>query len=186
MNFNLVTQVNIGELTDVKVKKIQDKFSGYFKNGVVMPGQLVMMGQSSQVILQENQIQCIFDESSIENIGEALSGIQDLLLLNEVFTEIILVASDVKESKVDTMEYSKEKFMSLIQNSIGLGIREFFIYKDMLCEFKVEPYISDKSKWYISAQYNLKNIDVNSIKCVLKDAFDDYNVKCKEINPKIS
>ncbi len=186
MNFNLIAPVNIGELNEIKINKLQEKFSKRFKNGIVNPGQLIMMSQNSQVILQSNQIQYVFTDEEVDSVEKTLKDIQELLLLNERFDSMVLVISELRECGKSTMELSKVKFKNLLKDSIGVGIREFFSYNNSLCEIKVEPCISDDQMWYQEVQYNMKSVDISSIKNVIESVKDDYTIKCKEIYENIN
>lgn len=186
MNFNLIAPVNIGELNETKINKLQEKFNERFKNGIVNPGQLIMMSENSQVILQSNQIQYVFIDEEMNNVEKVLKDIQELLLLNDKFDNMALIISELKENDKSTMELSKIIFKGLLNNSVGVGMREFFNYNNSLCEIKVEPCISNEHMWYLEAQYNMKGVDISSIKNVIESVKDDYTIKCKEIYGNIN
>lgn len=185
MNVTLVINVNIGDITDLKVKRIQETVGGKFASCVFIPGQLIMNSDKEQLILNQSQIQYSFDHNNYAVIKETINKILDLLMIESLIPHGLILINEVKNIGKDAMGLTKSEFGNLISESIGVGKREFFIFNNFLCEIRIEPFINDTNCLYLECKYNLKDIYINNINLILKQVEDDYNSKCKEIYSKI-
>ena len=185
MNITLAINVNIGDITELKVKRIQETVGEKFVSCVFMPGQLIMSSDKEQLILNQSQIQYSFDHNDYSTIKETINKILDLLMIESLVPHALVLINEIKNIGKDAMSFTKSEFGSLISNSIGVGKREFFVFNDLLCEIRVEPFVNNTNCIYVECKYNLKDIYINNINLILKQVENDYNSKCKEIYSKI-
>lgn len=186
MTMTLTANVDIGSLSELKIKKIQENFKEEFPNGLINPNQAVIAKNNEQIILSPTQIQYTILHDEIKSIYCNLKKIQDILMLDNFLNNTIMSFIDIKELEKNCMEYTKEKFKPLITGVVGIGIREFFMYEKKLSEFKIEPFISDNTKLYLEARYHLGEIEIDSLENVIKSALDDYNSKRIEVYSKLN
>ncbi|MGL5354877.1 MAG: hypothetical protein ACRDA5_16415, partial [Clostridium sp.] len=156
-----------------------------FSTSIGMADKLIMGGQDHQLIIYASQIQYSFAHERFENIKEMFNSICDLLMVKNSILDSIITLNIIKDTPSNSMEYTKNKFTSMLDSSVGVGVRELFIYNNNLCEIKIEPYLQDNNFIYIEGRYNFKEILVNNIDFILKQVIDDYNTKCNEINNKL-
>ncbi|NOW85905.1 hypothetical protein B0H39_003786 [Clostridium beijerinckii] len=181
MNTILSFNINIGDLNDVKVQRIQEILKPDFQGAVSMPNQLVLTGNAEQIILTPVQVQYSCTHEYFDRIQSNIIKIQELFMLDQVINRMTVLFADTQDLKVDVMKYSKEKFGSLISDSLGIGKREFFQYNGSLSEIKVEPLLNDNKNLYIQGLYNLSLCPISEINNVLNEIKVDYNRKKEEI-----
>ena len=187
MNITILFNVNVGNLNELKIKKIREIFSD-FPTGVSIENQVTMISQNTQVIINSSRIQYTFVDENIEKATQSLKKLQESLMLDEKFENGLIMLTNVKDIKEDAFEYTKNKFkpLPLVSESIGIGVREFFKYRDLICELKVEPFLQNKNSLFIEARYNLNEILISTLRNVLNDIKDDYNTKELEIFKKLN
>lgn len=181
MNMILNFNINIGDLNEVKKQKIQEIFKLDFPGAVSLPNQLVLTGNGEQIILTPIQMQYSCNHEYFEKIQANIIKIKELLMLEQVINTMTVIITDLKDIEGKAMNYTKEKFSSLISDSLGVGKREFFLYNQVLSEVKVEPFVNDDRKIYIEALYNVNAKPMSNIIDVLNDIKLNYNKKKEEI-----
>lgn len=181
----IIIPVEVGTLTEIKANRIREALADEFDSMIHMGANVILTGNGKQMAITNNQIQCSFNDGIEEHIvNNIFNRLFDLLMIESTVNNSTIVVNKLTNSD-DAMSFTKQTFKSLIDSSIGVGIREFFIYKDTLSEIKVEPFIEDNTKIYIEARYNIKALTINTLKNVLKDIKDDYNIKESELFSKI-
>lgn len=176
MIFRILINVNVGELTENKINKLQGILSKYFPSGISSLNQLISTGVNEQISITMNSIDYINNEGKSNNISNILSEIYDLLMLDNYINSCNLVLTDVTEEKY-SMNYIEEKYGKLTDDSLGLGLRSFFNFRNSLCEFKIEPYLKNSKQIYIEGIYNLSNIEIKDLDSVIELIKVDYNNK---------
>ncbi len=172
-----IMNVNVGDLTEIKIKRIQDILNKDFPSGVSNNIQLIATGNKEQIIITPNTIEYINNEGVFEKYIDLMKNIFDLLMLDDNITQSTLILTDIIDNKEYSMVYLQEKYVKLTKDAIGLGLRSFFNFNNSLCEFRVEPYLSDPKKMYIEGTYNLSNNNINELESVIKSVKEDYTIK---------
>lgn len=173
----IILNVEVGNLTELKINKLSSILSGYFPNGVVSSEQISVNDMNSQMVISSNSIQYIMNNGYDDRICHILSQIFDLLMIDFNCSNSIVLETDIININIDMMNLTKEKFTNLINDAIGIGTRSFFKYDNNISEIRVEPYLSDSNNVYIEAQYNLNSFNINNIDSVIKLVEVDYNIK---------
>lgn len=181
MNTTLSFNINIGDLNEIKKNRLQQIFNSDLPNGISGPNQLVLTGKDEQLIITPVQIQYSCSHEYFDKVQANIVKIQELLMLDQVINSMTVLIADLKGIERNSMTYTKEKFGSLIPESLGVGKREFFLYNQVLSEIRIEPFINDNEKIYIQAIYNISTKMISDINKVLNDVKTDYNSKREDI-----
>lgn len=173
MNFN----ASVGALTENKARKVKALLKEGFPDGMANSNQIIASGDNKQIILTEYGVEYLNNLGDYNNDIALIKSLFDLLMLDENISDITILLADILSDKEYSMSYIQDKFIKLTEDSIGLGLRSFFEYNNSLCEFKIEPYLSDSKKMYVEGIYFEHNVNINNIESVIKNINDDYNVK---------
>lgn len=180
MSIRVVLSAEIGQLTDIKCKKIAQSLGKEYPTSISMPNRLVITGTSAQIVIEPDNIQVLSLANTAENVQKVFAGLFDLLMIDKSETGSVICTEIINIGK-DCMELSKENETKIFEDAIGVGKRIFFMYEDKLSEFRVEPYIEDKNNLYIEGQYNLSNININNLETVIESIKNDYNIKKEKV-----
>jgi hypothetical protein len=174
---NIIIPCNTGELTSKKIEAIQNKLSSKYPTGIIANQQLIIRNDLSTISIAQNQIVCSSAKANIETVTDGLKDIFGLLFLDEHLKNLIIQINQLQEFNGDFMAFTKDKFTSLLSDIIGTGIRHIFKLNDNLCEFKIEPFLSNNNNIFVEAIYNFTNISINDVLKIIDLAYTDYTGK---------
>lgn len=123
---------------------------------------------------------CLLNIAILCNVGD-ISLVFDTLLL---YNDIQSLTMDIQGNKAfagNFMEHTKQNYTNNISNAIGVEIRNFFIIYSELCEFKVEPLLTDYSKIFMQGIYNYKHVKIEDMEELINKSLKDYISKYEEI-----
>lgn len=181
MILNIAFNVSVGKLTDIKLKKLENILSKKFPSGVVANNQLILSSNSERIVIEQNRIVYTSNRSIDDDIYDIFNEVFELLMIDKIDTEEV-VLTKLKSDKEYSMDYLKNKFNALLDDSIGIGIRNFFEYNGCLSEIKVEPYFNEPNKLYIEGRYPILNVNIQQNKKVINEVINDYNNKVERLN----
>ena len=181
MVIRIIINSNIGELTENKIRKIQEIWTPEFPAGGSTPTQIIASGEQKNIVITNSTIEYIVADSKDIKVQETIIKLYDLLMLDNNLNNLSILISEAVGEEY-SMEYIQNKYTKIIDDSIGIGIRSFFAYEDVLCEFKVEPYLDDPKRMYIEGIYNFRNKLVNKLDEVIKGTINDYTNKKGNLN----
>lgn len=181
----MIIPAEVGSITEMKANRIREVLSSEFNSMIQTGSNVILTGEAKQLVITNNQIQCVINDTvEFDVVNGVFNKLFNLLMIENIVSNATIAINELKEN-TDAMNFTKQNFKSFLTSSIGVGIREFFVYNGNLSEIKVEPFIEDNSKLYIEARYNLQTLSVNNLKEVLKDIKDDYDLKESELFSKI-
>lgn len=183
MNYllNLVIPYNVGDITQKRMEALKRCFSTKYPNGFLLPGQFIMTNNTLTISVMPNQIIFSGPDRDFDETSSEVGTIFDTLLLNDELQSIIIDLQQQKDFSSNFMEYTKNNYTNIISDSIGTGLRNFFLVNNRLCEFKIEPLLTDYNKIFIQGIYNYSNLNIHDIKNLLNNSYDDYTNKISGI-----
>lgn len=184
MSIMLYADMKIGELTELKVKNLKNMFE-QFPNKFLTGNQLTISSDKEEIKISPTHIQISVMNKDFNDMQNDMKKIQELLMLDDTLGNPLVVFTFLIDIKRNSLDFCKEKFGVFSKSSVGSGVKELFTYDGILCELKVEPYLSNIQCIYTEFRYNLGELKVNLIKTILEDIANDHSSKFNEIRENI-
>ena len=178
---NVIIPYNVGQISQKKVEALKECFFEKYPNGLSIQDQFLMTNNSDNIVLAPSQITFAGPNRDFEELENEINKVFDIMLLNEELPNITIDFQHKQKFDGDFMEHSRKQYTNACKDSIGTGLRSFFMYRERLCEFKVEPLLADNNYIFCQGIYNAINEKTTNIKNLLSETFDDYTKKISGI-----
>ena len=193
---NIIIPVNIGEINDIKMKKVAERLSHIYSEGEYVHNQVLNLYNSQKtrtVSISSDNIQLssfnpeFISSEDINNLYDTIANISDVLMINSDFKNVIIRNNSSYELNKDSMNVMKNLVSNTLKNTninscLGAGFR--FFYKNnqgLLDEFKFEPLISNSNFIYSEGIYNYNSIPLDKLKSSISKNLDEFKSRFNDI-----
>lgn len=195
-HFKIVLNANVGIINDKKAETLTKVFENEFQLKMLQEQQpvssvfvLANPNLREAILIDSNKItyQIESEESITPDFGaikEKLQKIYDTLLLDDVSVGVVHYVGQAFAKSYNAMNESIENFSGgsnlreQMPNLKGIGLRFLLEHHTGIWEYKVEPFISDISSYFIEMICNIGNPQkVEEIVHIAEEAYIDFNDK---------
>lgn len=186
---NISIPVNIGEINEIKMKRVTEKLSHIYSEGEYFDNQVLNLynpQRTKTVSIYSDSIQLssynpeFISSEDISNLYDTIANISDVLMINSDFKNVIIRNNSSYELNEDSMNVMKNLVSNTLKNTdinscLGAGFR--FFYKNnqgLLDEFKFEPLISNSNFIYSEGIYNYNSIPLDKLKAFVSKNLDEF------------
>ena len=166
---------------NLKFPDIKQEFKSQFPEIQISDNIIFLKNNAIVYVIAEDQItysvQGDTESIDLEQNYDTIKKIMSILNLNDDFLNVLRFELLDQSTFTDKMSASKELLTDLPEDIEGVGLRFFIKNKDYRGELKVEPYVKDPEKFYLTIEFEAlqKSNNLETLKLLLKDSLKKAN-----------